>query len=345
VSAGLSEHSIRFAPVVPLYLDTVSSVAAEPVDPPLVAVVGPTASGKSAVALDAGRRLSDVELVSIDAMQVYRGMDIGTAKPTPSEQAEVAHHLIDLVESVCEFTVAEFQHEFERVVADLAARGRRGVLVGGTGLYHRAVIDGFTLPGEWPQHRQQAEEDAASLGTAALHARLAELDPVAAARMEPSNTRRVIRALEVTLGSGRPFSSFGPGLDTYPPSPVIQIGLRWSRPMLAARIEQRVNEMISGGLLEEVQRVLVAGMSRTARQALGYKELIDHLEGRVTLDEAVATIVVRTRQFAVRQERWFRRDPRIRWVDIADDPVAETLPVVAEAFDELEARRPRRSTR
>jgi tRNA dimethylallyltransferase len=178
-----------------------------------------------------------------------------------------------------------------------------------------------------------------------LHARLAELDPVAAARMEPSNTRRVIRALEVTLGSGRPFSSFGPGLDAYPPSPVIQIGLRWPRPMLAGRIEQRVTEMIGGGLLEEVQRVLGAGMSRTARQALGYKELIDHVEGRVSIDEAVATIVVRTRQFAVRQERWFRRDPRIRWVDIADDPVAEALPVVAEAFDELEARHRGRSTR
>jgi tRNA dimethylallyltransferase len=328
-----------------LWLDTVSSVSAEPAAPPLVAVVGPTASGKSAVALAAGRRLADVELISVDAMQVYRGMDIGTATPTPSEQAEVRHHLIDLVEPSCEFTVAEFQQEFERVVADLAVRCRRGVLVGGTGLYHRAVIDGFALPGEWPHHRQQVEAEAVSLGTEALHARLTELDPVAAARMEPTNTRRVIRALEVTLGSGRPFSSFGPGLDAYPPSPVIQVGLRWPRPMLADRIEQRVAEMISDGLLEEVQRVLGAGMSRTARQALGYKELIDHLEGRVTLDEAVATIVVRTRQFAVRQERWFRRDPRIRWVDIADDPVAETLPVVAEAFDELEARRPGRSTR
>jgi tRNA dimethylallyltransferase len=320
-------------------------VSPHAVAPPFVAVVGPTASGKSAVAFAAARRFDDVELVSVDAMQVYRGMDIGTAKPTASEQAEVAHHLIDIVEPASEFTVAEFQREFERVRDDLVRRRRRGVLVGGTGLYHRAVIDGFTLPGEWPHHRLQVEAEAALLGPAALHARLAELDPVAAARMEPTNTRRVVRALEVTLGSGRPFSSFGPGLDAYPPSPVIQVGLRWPRPVLAERIEQRVAEMIRDGLLDEVQRVLEAGMSRTARQALGYKELVDHLEGRVSLDEAVATTVVRTRQFAVRQERWFRRDPRVRWVDIADDPVAEALPVVVEAFDELEARPARRSTR
>jgi tRNA dimethylallyltransferase len=320
-------------------------VSPHAVAPPFVAVVGPTASGKSAVAFAAARRFDDVELVSVDAMQVYRGMDIGTAKPTASEQAEVAHHLIDLVEPASEFTVAEFQREFERVRDDLVRRRRRGVLVGGTGLYHRAVIDGFTLPGEWPHHRLQVEAEAALLGPAALHARLTELDPVAAARMEPTNTRRVVRALEVTLGSGRPFSSFGPGLDAYPPSPVVQVGLRWPRPVLADRIEQRVAEMIRDGLLDEVQRVLEAGMSRTARQALGYKELVDHLEGRVSLDEAVATTVVRTRQFAVRQERWFRRDPRVRWVDIADDPVAEALPVVVEAFDELEARPARRSTR
>jgi tRNA dimethylallyltransferase len=297
-----------------------------------VAVVGPTASGKSAVAMAAARRRDDVELVSVDAMQVYRGMDIGTAKPTLAERAEVPHHLIDLVDPSEEFTVAQFQRAHEQVLADLAGRGRRAILVGGTGLYHRVVVDGLTLPGEWPDVRAGLEAEAARIGSPALHTRLAELDPAAAARMEPTNQRRVVRALEVCLGSGRPFSSFGPGLDAYPPSPVTQIGLRWDRDALAPRIERRVADMVAAGLVAEVERVLASGMSRTARQALGYKEIVDHLEGRCTLDEAVEAVVVRTRQFAVRQLRWFRRDPRVRWVDVVDDPVAAALPVVEEAL-------------
>jgi tRNA dimethylallyltransferase len=149
--------------------------------------------------------------------------------------------------------------------------------------------------------------------------------------MEPSNTRRIVRALEVVQGSGRPFSSFGPGLDHYPPVPFVQVGLRWPRELLALRIEERVHRMVAGGLVAEVEALLAGpGLSRTAGQALGYKEIVDHLEGRCSLDEAVATIVLRTRQFAVRQERWFRRDPRVRWVDVEHDPVAEVLPVLEE---------------
>jgi tRNA dimethylallyltransferase len=299
-------------------------------------VVGSTASGKSAVAMaaarhDGGRRVG-VEIVSVDAMQVYRGMDIGTAKPTPAEQSEVRHHLVDLVDPGVEFTVAEFRDVARDALDDISRRGRRALLVAGTGLYHRVVIDDIDLPGQWPAVRAELDEDAARLGPSALHTRLVDLDPVAAARMEPTNTRRVVRALEVCIGSGRPFSSFGPGLEVYPLIDVAQIGLRWQRDVLARRIERRVHAMIDAGLVAEVTSLLERPISRTARQALGYKELIEHLEGRCTLEAAVATIVTGTRQLAVRQERWFRRDPRVRWIDIEADPVAEALPALLDAL-------------
>jgi tRNA dimethylallyltransferase len=293
-----------------------------------VAVIGPTASGKSAVAMAVARRVPSTELVSVDAMQVYRGMDVGTAKPSAAERGEVRHHLVDLVEPSDDFTVAEFQRHYERVRLDLDDREVPAVLVGGTGLYHRAVIDGLTLPGEWPAIRTRLEHEAVELGTPALHARLAVSDPIAASRMEPSNTRRVVRALEVYEGSGRPFSSFGPGLSAYPPSEVAQVGLRWPRDALARRIDARVRSMVDAGLLAEVERLHAVGLSRTAAQALGYKEMIEHLEGRVGFAEAVEMVIVRTRQLAVRQLRWFGRDPRVRWVDVGDDPVSDAAPLV-----------------
>jgi tRNA dimethylallyltransferase len=299
-----------------------------------VAIVGPTASGKSAVAMAAARAVPGTELVSIDAMQVYRGMDIGTAKPTIAERAAVRHHLLDLVDPGEEFTVAEFQHAYDEALTEIAERGGRALLVGGTGLYHRAVVDELTIPGEWPDVRSRLEADLATSGVTALHARLVTLDPLAASRMEPTNERRVLRALEVCLGSGRPFSAFGPGLDTYPASPVVQIGLRWRRDVLAARIARRVEQMMADGLLAEVEALAnrEGGLSRTAAQALGYRELLDHLAGRSSLDEAVALVVTRTRQYAVRQERWFRRDPRLRWIEISTDAVAEAAPAVVEAL-------------
>jgi tRNA dimethylallyltransferase len=298
-----------------------------------VAVVGPTASGKSSVAMAVAGQLGDVDLLSIDSMQVYRGMDIGTAKPSAAERAAVPHHLIDLVEPSDEFAVAEFQRAYRLVLDDLSTRSRRGILVGGTGLYHRAAIDDLDLPGEWPDVRARLEAEASELGPEALHERLTTIDPAAAARMEPTNARRIVRALEVCEGSGRPFSSFGPGLDTYPPSRFVQIGLQWDRAALARRIEARVHAMLAAGLLAETEALLAAGpVSRTARQALGYRELIAHLEGATSYEEAVEAIVVRTRQFAVRQDRWFRRDPRIRWIPIMSDPVAEALPALLEAL-------------
>ncbi len=297
-----------------------------------VAVVGPTASGKSSVAMAAAGRVPGVELVSVDSMQVYRGMDIGTAKPTADEQRRVPHHLVDLVDASEDFTVADFQRAYRSVLTEIDRGGHGAILVGGTGLYHRAAIDDLDLPGEWPDIRTRLAAEVASAGAPALHARLAEIDPVAASRMEPTNDRRIVRALEVCEGSGRPFSSFGPGLNSYPPTGIVQIGLRWDRVLLAARIEQRVHRMVADGLLDEVAALADRGMSRTARQALGYKELLAHLDGVCSLDEAVEQTIVRTRQFAVRQLRWFRRDPRVRWVDIEHDPVAEVLPTVLAAL-------------
>lgn len=297
-----------------------------------VAIVGPTGSGKSSVAMAVAEHLRDVELVSVDSMQVYRGMDIGTAKPTADERRRVPHHLIDIVDPGVDFTVAEFQRAYRVATEGVRDRRAHAILVGGTGLYHRAAIDDLELPGEWPDVRSRLVTELERVGAPALHARLVEIDPPAAAKMEPTNGRRIVRALEVCEGSGRRFSSFGPGLDAYPESDIVQIGLRWDRGVLATRIEQRVGRMMADGLLTEVTGLAERGLSRTARQALGYKELLSHLDGEQSLDEAVEQTIVRTRQFAVRQLRWFGRDPRVRWVDIEHDPVAEALPAVIEVL-------------
>jgi tRNA dimethylallyltransferase len=294
-----------------------------------VAIVGSTASGKSAVAMAVARALGDVELVSIDSMQVYRGMDIGTAKPSQPERAEITHHLLDLVDPTDDFTVAQFRDAYTDALVRVAGRGHRALLVGGTGLYHRVVIDDFDLPGQWPDVRSELE---AVLDTSALFERLSSVDPVAATKMEPTNRRRIVRALEVTLGSGRAFSSFGPGVDDYPPSEVAQIGLRWPRSVITDRIARRVRQMIDDGLVDEVRVLADPGFSKTAAQALGYREILQMFDGLMSEDEAIATIITRTRQFAVRQERWFRRDPRVRWIDVEHDAAAEATPIVIDAL-------------
>jgi tRNA dimethylallyltransferase len=251
-------------------------------------------------------------------MQVYRGMDIGTAKPSPAERAEIVHHCLDLVEPDEEFTVTAYQRAYDEALAAIDGRGHRALLVAGTGLYLRAVLDRLRPPGRWPVVRAELEREH---DTAALHARLRDLDPVTAAGMQPSNRRRVVRALEVCVGSGRPFSSFGPGLGTYPDIDVVQIGLRRSRSALGERISARFEAMLAEGLMAEVEALAArpAGLSRTAAQALGYKELLAHLDGQCSFEEAVDLAAARTRRFAVRQLRWFERDPRIRWVDMETD--------------------------
>ena len=283
---------------------------------PLV-IVGPTASGKSEIAMGVARLIGGAEIVTLDSMQVYRGMDIGTATPTAAEQAEVRHHLIDLVDPSEEFAVAELQAQATAAIDDIRSRGAVPVLVGGTGLYVRAVIDNLQIPGRYPEVRATLE---AEPDTAALHRRLAALDPVAAGRMEPTNRRRIIRALEVTIGSGRSFSSYGPGLAHYPATPFVQVGLCWERDHLDERIAARYRRQMADGFLDEVRSLAGQPISRTASQALGYKELLAHLRGEMTLDEALELAVVRTRRFARRQERWFRRDPRIHWLDAPATP-------------------------
>ncbi|HLI43284.1 MAG TPA: tRNA (adenosine(37)-N6)-dimethylallyltransferase MiaA [Acidimicrobiales bacterium] len=289
-----------------------------------LAIVGPSASGKTALAARIADLCPDVALVSVDALAVYRKMDVGTAKPTRPADPASRHpwHLVDLADPAEEYSVARFQRAFARAREEIHATGRHAVLVGGTGLYHRAVVDGLELPGRYPAVAARLEREAASgRSSEALHARLRELDPVAAGRMEPSNLRRVIRALEVTEGSGRRFSEFGPGLRTYPEIDTLVVGLRLDRAVLASRLEQRLVAQMEEGFLDEVRALAVApgGLSRTARQAIGYAELLGHLEGRWSLEEALERAVRRLRSFARRQEAWFRRDPRVEWFE-ADDP-------------------------
>jgi tRNA dimethylallyltransferase len=280
----------------------------------MIAIVGATASGKSTLAIEVARELGDVEIVTVDSMQVYRGLDIGTAKPTPAERAEVPHHLLDLVDPEDEFSVAEFQRAARAAIDDISSRGKRPLLVGGTGLYLRAVVDDLELPGQFPEVRERltAEPD-----VEALHARLAELDPLAASRTTATNRRRIERALEVTIGSGRPFSSYGPGLETYPPGPVI-VGIDVPLEVLDRRIEDRVAAMVDAGLVEEARALQGRALSRTAARALGYEELLEHLAGDRTLEDAMAMTVQRTRRLARRQLRWFRRDPRVAWTTFRD---------------------------
>jgi tRNA dimethylallyltransferase len=303
-----------------------------------VALVGVTASGKSAAALAVARRDARVEIVAVDSMQVYRGMDIGTAKPTAEERAEVPHHLIDVADPWEDYTVVRFARDARRVIDEIGARGHRALLVGGTGLYLRALVDDLDVPGRYPDARAALE---AEPDTAALHRRLVALDPVAAGRMEPSNRRRVLRALEVTVGSGRPFSSYGPGLEAYPASRFHLVGVNLAHEVVAERIAARYDRQMADGFLDETRRLLAdrRGLSRTARQALGYRELIAHLSGELTLDEALELAIRRTRRFARRQASWFRRDPRICWLP-GDDPAAlvDALAVELERADAASVR-------
>ena len=294
-------------------------------------IVGATASGKSVLAMELARRRPGVELVSMDSMALYRGMDVGTTAPTAAERAEVTYHLVDLVDPTEDFTVSDFQAAARQALAGMEEHGARAVLVGGTGLHVRAVVDDLEIPGRYDEVRAALDADDDTQG---LHARLAGLDPVAAGRMEPTNRRRVVRALEVTLGSGRPFSSFGPGLEAYPATPFTQVGLRVDREVLDRRIADRYQHQLADGFLDEVRwlAALDGGPSRSAAQALGYSELLAHLRGECTLADAIADAVAATRRFARRQERWFRRDPRIEWFDVGADPL-KVLEAVLERFD------------
>jgi tRNA dimethylallyltransferase len=288
--------------------------------PQVVAVVGPTASGKSAVALALAERVGG-EIVNADAYQVYRGMDIGTAKPTPAERAGVRHHLIDILDVTEELSVAHYQALGRAVLHELADRHVPAVVVGGSGLYVRALLDDLAFPGSDPQIRAHWEAELTTHGPQALHEVLAERDPRAAAHILPTNGRRIVRALEVGQMTGRGFQAQLP-VDGPPLVPHHSFGLALDRMVLDARIDVRTDRMFAEGLVEEVRGLLPAGLreGRTASRALGYPQVIDLLDGRCSQAEARDAIAAATRSYARRQQRWFRRDPRTSWLDATADP-------------------------
>jgi tRNA dimethylallyltransferase len=298
---------------------------------PLLALVGPTASGKSEAAVALAPALG-AEIVSVDSATVYRGMDIGTAKPTGAERAHVPHHLVDVADPAEPFTVARFQRLARETIGGIRARGRRALLVGGSGLYYRAVVDDLSFPPTDDAARAELEREAVAVGARALHRRLAALDPVAAARIEPDNVRRTIRALEVASLTGEPFSSFSEAWDRYPGGRVRAAGLDVPRDVLDARVRSRVRAQLDRGFLEEVAALVERGFGGwiTARQAIGYAEMARHLRGELSLEEAVALTVRRTKALARRQMAWFRRDPRIRWFRTGERGAADVLDDIRE---------------
>ena len=305
--------------------------------PPVVAIVGPTAAGKSDLSLSLAEELGG-EVVNTDSMQVYRGMDIGTAKLGVEERRGIPHHLLDLLEVTEPATVAEFQGWARDVIADCRGRGVTPVLVGGSALYTRAVLDRFEFPGTDPAVRRQLEDELAEVGPEAMHRRLTAVDADAAAKIEPGNGRRIVRALEVVAITGRPFSASLPELRYHYPD-AHQIGVDIPRPVLDERIALRVQRMWEAGFVDEVRRLADRGLreGRTASRALGYQQVLAFLDGEITEEQALEQTVTGTRRFARRQDSWFRKDPRITWVGWDDpDRVAKALAAVAAARDAAE---------
>jgi tRNA dimethylallyltransferase len=281
----------------------------------VLAVVGPTAVGKSDLGVALAREYGG-EVVNADSMQLYRGMDIGTAKLTVAERAGVPHHLLDVLDVTERAAVAEYQRDARGQIERLLAAGRVPVLVGGSGLYLHAVLDEFEFPGTDLKVRAQLEAELAEVGPAVLHARLAGVDPAAAAAILPSNGRRIVRALEVISLTGEPFAASLPGHDSRYPG-AVRIGLTAGRPVLDERITRRVGMMWERGLVEEVRGLVQVGLRDgvTASRALGYKQVLDLLSDACTEQEAREQTVRETKRFARRQESWFRRDPHVHWLD------------------------------
>lgn len=288
-----------------------------------MAVVGATASGKTGLSLDLAERLHG-EVVNTDAMQVYAGMDVGTAKLPAAERRGIPHHLLDTLTVRDPATVAEFQQWARDAIDEIRGRGRTPVLVGGSALYTRAILDRFEFPGTDDAVRRRLEDELAAVGPAVLHARLREADPEAADRILVENGRRVVRALEVVEITGRPFSASLPTLEYADPR-TVQIGVDIDRPTLDARIAERVDAMFAAGFVAEVERLLGEGLAegRTAGRAIGYREVAAHLAGELALDEARERTVVATRRFSRRQDSWFRKDPRITWIRFDDPELVE----------------------
>lgn len=291
----------------------------------VIALVGPTASGKSALAVRIAKAVGG-EVVGTDSMQAYQGMNIGTATPTPEEMQGIRHHCIDVVPFSHPLTVAEFQTMARNAIDDILARGVTPIVVGGSGLYVSAVLDEMKFPGTDPQVRARYELELERLGSIGLHAVLAERDPVAAAAILPANGRRIVRALEVIEMTGEPYVARLP--DPVEIYPTRRFGLDVPRVEMDARITTRVDEMLASGFLEEVRQLDQKGLrdAVTASRALGYSQMLAHLDGQCSLEEARFATIEATRRFARRQQRWFRPDKRITWLDYdADDLVDRVL--------------------
>jgi tRNA dimethylallyltransferase len=289
--------------------------------PRVIAVVGPTAAGKSDLGVFLARRLGG-EVINADSMQLYRGMDIGTAKLTLEERGGIPHHLLDIWDVTVAASVAEYQKLARARIDALLAEGRWPVLVGGSGLYVRAAVDRMEFPGTDPEVRARLEEELEAHGPGVLHARLAAADPGAGAAILPSNGRRIVRALEVVEITGKPFTANLPGHESV--YDTVQIGVDVSRPELDERIARRVDRMWEAGLVDEVRTLEAQGLreGRTASRALGYQQILAALAGECTDDEARAETVRATKRFARRQDSWFRRDPRVHWLSGAADDAA-----------------------
>lgn len=295
----------------------------------MIAIIGPTGVGKSEVAIELAKKL-DGEVISADSMQIYRGMDIGTAKVTPEEMDGIPHYLIDVVDPAEPFSVAEYQKMARQIIEDISRKGKMPILVGGTGLYIRSVIDKLEFPsGEITSEiRKRLEERAEKEGGRALYEELIEKDPGAANLIHPNNVRRIIRALEVIELTGKPFTQFQKEWKTRESIYDLRMfGLTTIRKKLHERVNKRVDRMIAEGLLDEVKSLLSQGYESflTSQQAIGYKELTGYLKGEKSLEDAIEVLKARTRQYAKRQLTWFRADPRVQWIDVTDKPVDEVV--------------------
>jgi len=307
----------------------------------MLVILGPTGVGKTDIAFQVARRLRG-EIVSADSRLVYRRMDIGTAKPDPAMRREIPHHMIDLVEPDRQFSAKDFEREARRVVGEVLDRGHVPVVVGGTGLYVRALLRGiFDGPAADKSLRASLEEEARRCGPAELWQKLKRVDPDKASRTDPANVIRVIRALEVFALAGKPMSSLE--REALPIDvPSVQIGLRRSRAELGERIDRRVDQMIRSGFVDEVKSLAAAGYggSRVVRHTLGYKEILLHLEDAVAMDDAIALIKRNTRRFAKRQMTWFEREPEVKWIDLAGLEDAEAAARIISEYEKRGAALP-----
>jgi len=303
---------------------------------PVVVICGPTATGKTAAAIALAERLGG-EVINADSMQVYCGMDVGTAKPTPAERQGTEFHLLDLATPDQQLTVADWKQAAEDAIAAIAAKGRLPIVCGGTGLYLRALLDDWSLAATpaSPQIRAELMGWVTRSGAPWLHEKLQEVDPVTAARLHPNDAIRIVRAMEVYLSTGTPISLFQEqDRNTRRPRPAIRCGLTVPRPQLNARINARVDTMLKAGLVKEVQGLLLQGYSGELgpMKSLGYKEIVEYLHGELSYDAAVEEIKINTRRFAKRQQTWFRADRLIEWLDVSELSSAE---VAAHIHTEL----------